>query len=113
VQDLGPGAVCTPAVEAIIDSLPGAIARRGIGPRGAGVQVPEDAVDQRPVVLPGATGLTVVVAVGEKGCKPLPLGVGETVAIHGWPPWGNPPISRDGINKRTRSNSHTGLSERT
>jgi hypothetical protein len=31
-------------------------------------------------------GLAVVVAVGEEGLDPLPLGVGKVVAVHGWPP---------------------------
>src|SRR5436305_4185038 len=53
VEDLGPGAILTPAAEAIVEGLPGAVAARGVRPGGAGVQVPEDAVDQRAMVLPG------------------------------------------------------------
>src|SRR4051794_35858824 len=87
VEDLGPGAVLAPAVEAVVDGLPGAVARGGVGPGGAGVQVPEDAVDQGPVVLEGAAGLAVVVAVGEGVPDPKPLGVGEVEAVvHGSPP---------------------------
>src|SRR6185369_3390272 len=81
VEDLGPGAVLAPAVEAVVDGLPGPVAFGGVGPGGAGMQVPEDAVDQGPVVLPGMAGLAVVVAVGEEGLDLLPLGVGEVVAV--------------------------------
>src|SRR5436305_1330921 len=92
VEDLGPGAVLAPAVEAVVDGLPGAVAARGVGPGGAGVQVPEDAVDQRPVVLPGVAAAAVVVAVGEEAPDALPLGVGEVKAVgHGGPPSGNRP----------------------
>src|SRR5262249_38158356 len=66
VEDLGPGAVLPPAVEAVVDGLPGAVAPWGVGPGGAGVQVPEDAVNQRAVVLPGVAAAAVVVAVGEE-----------------------------------------------
>ena len=40
VEDLGPGAVLAPAVEAVVDGLPRAIAFGDVGPRGTGVQVP-------------------------------------------------------------------------
>src|SRR5262249_54315207 len=101
VQDSGPGAVFAPAVEAVVDGLPGAVALGGVGPGGAGVQVPEDAVDQGPVVLPGVAGLAVVVAVGKEGRDPPPLGVGEIEEIHGWPPSGNLP-SREMESTRIR-----------
>src|SRR2546423_264508 len=92
VEDLGPGAVLAPAVEAVVDGLPGAVALWGVRPGGAGVQVPEDAVDKRAVVLPGVAGFAVVVAVGEKRLYLLPLGVGEVESVvHGGPPSGNLP----------------------
>src|SRR5262249_10816870 len=34
VEDLGPGAVLAPAVEAVVDGLPGAVASWGVGPGG-------------------------------------------------------------------------------
>src|SRR5438552_1065806 len=86
IKDLGPGAVLAPAVEAVVDGLPGSVALGGIGPGGAGMQVPEDAVNQGPVILPGMAGPAVVVAVGEERLDLLPLGVGKVVAVHGWPP---------------------------
>src|SRR5262245_25004304 len=92
VEDVGPGAVFAPAVEAVVDGLPGAVAARRIRPGGAGVQVPEDAVDERPVVVPRVAAAAVVVAVGEEAPDALPLGVGEVKAVvHGWPPSGNRP----------------------
>src|SRR6516164_4099132 len=95
VEDLGPSAVLAPAVEAVVDGLPGAVALGGVLPGRAGVQVPEDAVDQRAVVLPRMAGLAVVEAVGEERFHPSPLLVGEVETItHGWPPSGNLP-SRD------------------
>src|SRR5262245_20486926 len=45
VEDVGPGAVLAPAVEAVVDGLPAPVAFGGCPARGAGVQVPEDAVD--------------------------------------------------------------------
>src|SRR3954452_4699275 len=44
-DDAGPGAVLAPTVEAREDRLPGAIAFREIAPRGAGMEDPEDAID--------------------------------------------------------------------
>ena len=46
-DDADPGAVLTPTVEAREDRLPGAVAFRKITPRGAGMQNPEDAVEDR------------------------------------------------------------------
>src|SRR6266545_3302535 len=92
VENLGPGAVLAPAVEAVVDGLPGAVASWRIGPRGTRVQVPEDAVDQGAMVLPGVAAAALVGAVGEEVLDPLPLGVGEVKAIvPGWPPSGNCP----------------------
>src|SRR5262249_34062824 len=96
VEDPRPGAVPAPAVEAIVDGLPGPIALGRVGPRGAGMQVPEDAVDQRAMVVPGMAGPAVVVAIGEEGGDPLPLSVGEIEAVHGWPPSGNLPAREKG-----------------
>src|SRR5436309_15791997 len=100
VEDLGPGAVLAPAVEAVVDGLPGAVARRGVGPGGAGVQVPEDAVDQRAVVVEGMAGLAVVVAVGEEALDLAPLGVGEVEAVvHGSPPSGKRLARESGLQR--------------
>src|SRR6516165_9405658 len=97
IEDLGPGAVLAPAVEAVVDGLPGAVTLGGVLPGRAGVQVPEDAVDQRAVVLPRMAGLAVVEAVGEERFHPSPLLVGEVETItHGWPPSGNLPSREKG-----------------
>src|SRR4051794_31005503 len=86
VEDLGPGAVLAPAVEAVVDGLPGAVAFGGVGPGGPGVQMPEDAVDQGAVILPGMARLAALVAVGKERLDLRPLGVRQVVAVHGWPP---------------------------
>jgi hypothetical protein len=92
VEDFGPRAILAPAVEAVVDGLPGAVTLGGIGPRSAAVQVPEDAVDETAMVLPGMAAVAVVVAVGEEVGNTLPLGVRKVIAIgHGWPPFGNLP----------------------
>src|SRR5262249_29464127 len=91
VEDLGPGAIFPPAVEAVVDRLPGAIAFGRVRPGGAGMQVPEDAVDEAAMLLPGVAALAVVIAVGEERLDPRPLGIGKVKAVHGWPPSGNRP----------------------
>src|SRR5262249_33478637 len=98
VEDFGPRAVLAPAVEAVVDGLPGAVAPWGVGPGGAGVQVPEDAVDQRAMVLERATGFAMVVAVGEEALDPTPLGVREVkTVVHGSPPPGKRPARELGL----------------
>src|SRR5690348_7485584 len=46
IEDLGPGAVLAPAAEAVVNRLPGAVALGDVRPGGAGVEAPEDAVDE-------------------------------------------------------------------
>jgi hypothetical protein len=87
VQDLGPGAVLTPAVEAIVDGLPGAVTLRRVGPGSASMQVPKDAVNEGAMILPGMAPVAVVITVVEKAGNALPLSIGEVKAvIHRWPP---------------------------
>src|SRR5262249_45887119 len=94
VEDLGPGAVLAPAVAAGVDRLRRAVAVGDVRPGGAGVQAPQDAVDDGAVVFPRVPRPAAVVAVGEEGGDELPLGVGEFVAVHGWPPLGNRPAGQ-------------------
>ena len=57
LEQPAPGAVLAPAVEPLVDGLPGAVGRPGqVTPRGAGVEDPEDAVDDRAMALPGVAG---------------------------------------------------------
>jgi len=87
VEELGPGAVLAPAVEAVVDGLPRAIALGSVGPGGAGMQVPKYTVNEAPMLLPGMAPMAVVVAVGEEVRNALPLGVGKVIAVgHGKPP---------------------------
>ena len=68
--------------EAVVDRLPLAIARGQVAPGGAGVQPPEDAVEDGAVVLPLAT--TFARPKWEEGSQQLPLLVGEFVSLHTW-----------------------------
>src|SRR5262245_1780575 len=91
VENLGPGAVLAPAVEAVVDGLPGSVTLRGVRPGSAGVQVPENAVDKGAMILPGVAGLAVMEAVGEERLDEPPLLISEVVAVqHGTPPSTNP-----------------------
>ena len=86
----------------------------GAGTGGAGVEVPEDAVDKRAVVLPGVAALTVVVAVGAEALDTLPWGVGEVKAVvPGWPPWGNLPAREMGSSRGSRATPMPDFSETT
>src|SRR5207302_10554528 len=95
-EDLGPGAVLAPAVEAVVDGLPGAVPLRKVAPRGAGVEMPKDAVDDEAVKAPGMPRAVARVTVGEKGGDAFPLGIGEFVAMHREPPFGSPRLARGG-----------------
>ena len=56
LEQPAPGAVLGPAIEPLVDGLPGPISRPGqVAPRGAGAEDPEDAVDDRAMGLPRAT----------------------------------------------------------
>src|SRR5262245_63039123 len=92
-----PGAVGAPAGEAIGGGLPGAVAFREVAPGSAGMQDPQDAVDDRAMVVERVSRLTVMGAVGQEGLDPSPLFVGKFVAVHGWPPWGNRPARELGL----------------
>jgi hypothetical protein len=91
-EDLGPGAVLAPAVEAVVDGLPGAVAARDVASGGAGVQPPEDPIEETAVGLPRASRAPVVAGVREVAADALPLPVLEFItASHGRPPFGNQP----------------------
>ncbi|AGC47874.1 hypothetical protein MYSTI_06601 [Myxococcus stipitatus DSM 14675] len=80
-----PGAISTPAHEAVIDGLPGAIARRDVAPGRSGMQPPENPVEDEPVVLPCTTPTLVR---QQRGQGP-PLSLVQFVAHHaGLPPYG-------------------------
>ena len=87
-DDLGPGPILAPAIEAIVDGLPGPIPLRDIAPGRAGVQDPKDAIDQGVVVLPRMPPTTVMGRMGQHGSDPLPeAGVEFIAASHGGPPF--------------------------
>jgi hypothetical protein len=66
--------------EAVVDRLPLAVAVGQVAPGGAGVEPPEDAVEDEAVVLPLAAAAAR--PRGEKGSEQLPLRVGEFVSFH-------------------------------
>jgi len=45
-EEFGPGAIRSPTIEAVVDGLPGAVAFGDIPPGGAGVEDPEDAIEE-------------------------------------------------------------------
>ena len=71
-DDAGPGAVLPPAIEAIVDGLPGPVALRDVAPGGAGVQDPEDAVDEGVMILPGMPAAAVMGRMGQERIDPPP-----------------------------------------
>jgi hypothetical protein len=82
IEDGGPGAILTPEVEAVVNGLPGAIAFGQIAPGGAGMQMPENAVDHPAMVSPRVSGVVIVVGIGKERSNARPLRVGEFVAMH-------------------------------
>jgi hypothetical protein len=73
-------------VEAGEDGLPGPVALGEVAPGGTGVQDPEDAVDEGPVVTRWTTDLAAMDPWREQGCDASPLPVGQLRAAQGWPP---------------------------
>ena len=69
--------------------LPRSVALGEITPRGAGVQDPEDTVDDEALVVRRSPGLAVMGRVREQRGDPSPLLIRELVATRDWPPFGN------------------------
>jgi len=84
IEDFGPGAVLAPAVEAVVDGLPRAIALGSVGPGGAGMQVPKYTVNEAPMLLRFladhgfALGVPVRVVSTDPGAGALTVEVGGT-----------------------------------
>jgi hypothetical protein len=89
VDDPDPSAVRPPAVEGFEDRLPGAVAFREIAPRGAGMEDPEDAVDDRTGIAKGMPRLPLMSPVGKEGRDPFPLRLGKFIAARGRTRWEN------------------------
>jgi hypothetical protein len=91
-DEVGPGPVLAPAIEAIVDGLPGPVAFRDIAPGGAGVQDPEDAIDEGVVIAPGMPAAAVMGGMGQEAFDPSPkTGIEFIAASHGRPPFGTLP----------------------
>jgi hypothetical protein len=84
-----PGAVPPPRIEAVEHGLPRSIAFGEITPRGAGVQDPEDTVDDEVLVVRRSPRLAVMGRVRKQRGNPSPLLIREFVATRDWPPFGN------------------------
>ena len=80
-----PGAIVTPAGEAIMEGLERTVAFGQVAPGRAGMQDPEDAVDDGAMFTPGMSGMPGVSG-REKGFQNRPLLIGEFVASHGSSP---------------------------
>jgi hypothetical protein len=88
-DDPNPGAVLAPGVETVEHGLPSSVAFGEITPRRAGVQDPEDTVDDEALVVCRSPRLTVMGRVREQTGNPSPLLIRELVASRDWPPFGN------------------------
>jgi hypothetical protein len=97
-EDRGPGAVAAPAVEPVVDGLPGSIAFREVAPGSTRVEDPEDAVEEIAMGLPGMSLAPVVCGMGQGMLEPFPLTVTEFRArTQGWPAVGNRPSREVGL----------------
>lgn len=74
-ENPSPGAVFTPASEAAVDGFPRAIALGNVTPRGAGVEAPQDAIEEALMILPGPATTVLVRRVREErgDAFPMPL----------------------------------------
>src|SRR4051795_12618175 len=82
-DDASPGAVLSPPVEGLEGRLPGSIAFREIPPWGAGMEDPEDSIEDWSSVAKRTAGLAVMSTVRQERGDSCPLLVGEIIAAHG------------------------------
>src|SRR5262249_54984888 len=80
LDDAIPNAGATPGSVAVIDGLPIAVALRNVGPGGAGMQTPEDAVENGAARAIGMAELSIVDR--QEGLNQQILFVREFVACH-------------------------------
>jgi hypothetical protein len=85
-DDADPSAVAAPGVEAGEDGRPRPVTLGQVPPRGAGVQDPEDADDERTVLAGRSADAAGMAPLGEQRRDTSPLRVREFVAAHGRPP---------------------------
>lgn len=96
-EHVGPRAIATPAPEATVDGFPRALAFGNVPPGRAGVQSPQDAVDQALMLFPGPTASVLMGWVREERLDAFPLPRGKFMAmLAGWPPWRNLPAGKVG-----------------
>jgi hypothetical protein len=95
-ENPSPGAVFTPASEAAVDGFPRAIALGNVTPRGAGVEAPQNAIEEAMRILPGPATTVLVRRVREKRGDAFPMPLREFMATwHGWPPEEPPLFAKD------------------
>ena len=64
---------------------------------GAGMEDPEDAIDDRSKIVKGMACLAVMSTVRQEGRDPRPLWLGDFIAAHGRTRWGNSPVWKLGL----------------
>ena len=96
-DDTAPSAVRPPPVEAPEDRLPGTVTFREVTPWGAGMEDPEDAIDDRSKIVKGMACLAVMSTVRQEGRDPRPLWLGDFIAAHGRTRWRNSPVWKLGL----------------
>jgi hypothetical protein len=96
-QELTPEACWLPALEATGHGAPGAIPLRQIAPGSVGPKNPQDAMEDRAMVMGGAPSLRFLG--WEQGLEPLPLAVGQFASVH----VASPPFQVESIARRDQS----------
>src|SRR5262249_3279369 len=85
-EDPSPSAVFPPRSEAAVASFPGAVTLGDVAPGGAGVETPEDAIEDAVLILPATATTVFVRRVREERGDALPLLLREFRATrHRWP----------------------------
>jgi hypothetical protein len=72
-EEFSPRSILPPAIEAVINGLPGAIAFGDIPPRSSRMQNPENAVEEAMMRKPGMPFAPMMSGVGQEGLQPFPL----------------------------------------
>src|SRR5262249_51371706 len=80
-EDLGPGTITAPTAEAAVDGLPRAIPIGDVPPGSAGMEAPQNAVNDAVVILPRTAAPTVVSPMRKESRDALPLMPRKFVAM--------------------------------
>jgi hypothetical protein len=100
-QELAPDARPLPAIEAAGHGTPRTIALGEIAPGSSGAENPQDAIDDRAMVMGGSPSLGFLG--WEQGLEPLPLDSGQFASVHvALPPFQLESIARHDQSLQTR-----------